>query len=122
MVIVPIFHGYEAAYKTKKAKAEAQLYRSRLEDAKEMICLEVSKYSNERSEALESLLMAESNLESAEENLRTAMIGFEEGVVDANTAMAAQTAWLKAHSEYIESGIALQIASVNLQKAQGDIK
>ena len=87
-----------------------------------MICLEVSKYSNERSEALESLLMAESNLESAEENLRTAMIGFEEGVVDANTAMAAQTAWLKAHSEYIESGIALQIASVNLQKAQGDIK
>ena len=122
MVSIPIFHGYEAAYKTRKAKAEAQLYRSRLEDAKEMICLEVSKYSNERSEALESLLMAESNLESAEENLRTAMIGFEEGVVDANTAMAAQTAWLKAHSEYIESGIALQIASVNLQKAQGDIK
>ena len=122
MVNIPIFHGYEAAYKTRKAKAEAQLYRSRLEDAKEMVCLEVSKYTNEQSEALESLLKAESNLESAEENLRTATIGFEEGVVDANTAMAAQTAWLKAHSEYIESGVALQMASVNLQRAQGDIK
>ncbi|MBD5396894.1 TolC family protein [bacterium] len=122
MMNVPIFHGFEAAYKTRKAKAEAQLYRSKLEDAKEMVCLEVSKYTNERSEALESLLMAESNLESAEENLRTATIGFEEGIVDANTAMAAQTAWLKAHSEYIESGIALQMASVNLQKAQGNIK
>lgn len=122
MVSIPIFHGYEAGYRTRKAKAEAQLYRSRLEDAKEMVCLEVSKYTNEQSEALESLLKAESNLESAEENLRTATIGFEEGVVDANTAMAAQTAWLKAHSEYIESGIALQMASVNLQRAQGDIK
>ena len=117
----PVFYNeYEIlyiSYTDEKGKSQEAL-----EDAKEMICLEVSKYSNERSEALESLLMAESNLESAEENLRTAMIGFEEGVVDANTAMAAQTAWLKAHSEYIESGIALQIASVNLQKAQGDIK
>lgn len=122
MVSIPIFHGYEAAFKTRKAKAEASLYRSKLEDAKEMICLEVAKYSNEQSEALESLLMAQSNMESAEENLRTAMVGFEEGVVDANTAMSAQTAWLKAHSEYIESGIALQMASANLQKAQGNIK
>lgn len=122
MVSIPIFHGYEAAFKTRKAKAEASLYRSKLEDAKEMICLEVEKYSNEQSEALESLLMAQSNMESAEENLRTAMVGFEEGVVDANTAMSAQTAWLKAHSEYIESGIALQMASANLQKAQGNIK
>ena len=122
MVSIPIFHGYEAAFKTRKAKAEARLYRSKLEDAKEMICLEVAKYSNEQSEALESLLMAQSNMESAEENLRTAMVGFEEGVVDANTAMSAQTAWLKARSEYIESGIALQMASANLQKAQGNIK
>lgn len=122
MMNIPIFHGFEAAYKTRKAKTEAQLYRNKLEDAKEMVCLEVSKYANEQSEALESLLMAESNLESAEENLRTATIGFEEGMVDANTAMAAQTAWLKAHSEYIESGIALQMASVNLQRAQGNIK
>jgi len=121
MVSIPIFHGYEAAYKTKKAKMEAGLYRSRLEDAKEMICLEVTKYSNEQSEALENLLMAESNLANAEENLRTATIGFEEGVVDSNTALAAQTAWLKAHSEYIESGIALQMASANLRMAQGDI-
>lgn len=122
MMNIPIFHGFEAAYKTRKAKTEAQLYRNKLEDAKEMVCLEVSKYANEQSEALESLFMAESNLESAEENLRTATIGFEEGMVDANTAMAAQTAWLKAHSEYIESGIALQMASVNLQRAQGNIK
>ena len=121
MVSIPIFHGYEAAYKTKKAKTEAKIYRSRLEDAKEMVCLEVSKCTNEKNEAMESLLMAESNLESAEENLRTAMLGFEEGVVDCNTAMAAQTAWLKDSSEYIESGIALQIASVSLRKAEGII-
>lgn len=120
VVSIPVFHGYEAAYKTKKAKAEAQLYRSKLEDAREMISLEVTKCANELDEASEHLVMAKSGLENAEENLRTAMIGFEAGVVDANTTLAAQTAWLKAHTEYIESGIAVQIASVGLRKAQGD--
>jgi hypothetical protein len=64
--------------------------------------------------------MAESNLSCAEENLRTATIGFEEGVIEANTALAAQTAWLKAHSEFIDAGIELQMLAANLNKAEGN--
>ena len=122
VVKIPIFHGFEANYKTKKAKAEAELYRLKLDDAKEMISLEVSKVSNQQSEAAEYLLLTESNLDSAEENMRHAMVGFAEGVVDANTALAAQTAWLKAHSEFIEAGIALQMSNVEMQRVQGNIK
>lgn len=118
---VPIFHGYEAGYKTRKAKAEAELYRTKLLDSKEMVSLEVSKISHERQEAMERLEMSMANMENAEENLRTATVGFEEGVVEANLALAAQTAWLKAHSEYIDAGIALQMATADLQRAQGNI-
>lgn len=121
VVNVPIFHGYEAGYKTKKAKAEAALYKTKLIDSKEMVSLEVSKISHEQQEALERLEMSRANMANAEENLRTATVGFAEGVVEANLALAAQTAWLQAHSEYIDAGIALQMATADLQRAQGNI-
>ena len=122
VVNVPIFHGFEALNKTRKAKAEATLYRSQLEDAKELINLQVTQLRKQETEALEKLGMAESNLSSAEENLRSATIGFNEGVITANTAMAAQTAWLQAHSEYIDAGIELQMLASNIDKAEGNHK
>lgn len=121
MVQIPIFHAFEATNKTRKAKAEATLYRSRYQDACEMINLEVSRLRMLQDEAYERLAMAAGNLASAEENLRTATAGFREGVVDTNTALAAQTAWLKAHSEYIDAGIELQINNVDLSRAEGRI-
>lgn len=122
MINIPIFHGTEALQKTRKAKAEATLFRSQLEEAKELINLQVTQLRKQQNEALDKLDMAESNLKSAEENLRTASIGFEAGVVTANVALAAHTAWLKAQSEYIDAGIELQMNYVNLQKAEGNYK
>lgn len=120
VVNVPIFHAFEALQKTRKAKAEATLYQSQLEDAKNLINLQVTQLRKQENETLEKLTMAESNLSNAEENLRSATIGFEEGVVDADTALAAQTAWLQAHSEYIDAGIELQMLAANLDKAEGN--
>lgn len=120
LVTVPIFHGTEALQKTRKAKAESAIYRSKYDDACEMINLQVEQLRKQRNEALERLRMAESALESAEENLRTATIGFEEGIVNANTTLQAQTAWMQAHSEYIDAGVELQINHTNLLKAQGE--
>lgn len=122
MVSVPIFHGFEALQKTRKAKAEATLYKAQYDNAKDLISLQVSQLRKQQGEALEKLQMAQNNLESAEENLRKATIGFEEGVTDANVALAAQTAWLQAHSEYIDAGIELQMNFSELQKAEGNNK
>lgn len=118
-VSVPIFHGFEANLKTRRAKAEARIYRSKYEDACNMIELEVTQLRQQRGEAYEKLAMAKSNLESAQENLRTATLGFEAGVVDANTALSAHTAWLQAQSEFIDAGIEIQMNNVNLYKAEG---
>lgn len=119
LVNVPIFHGTEAIQKTKKAKAEAALTQYRLDDAKEMISLQVAQLRQQEGEALEKLTMAESNLENAEENLRVATAGWNEGMIASNVVLQAQTAWLQAHSEYIETGVELQMCSVNLAKAEG---
>lgn len=119
---IPIFHGFEALQKTRKAKAEATLYISKLDEAKELINLQVTQLRKQLDEALEKVEMAENNLKSAEENLRKASVGFEAGVVTTNTALAAHTAWLQAHSEFIDAGIELQITNANLQKAEGNYK
>lgn len=119
LVNVPIFHGTEAIQKTRKAKAEAALTQYRLDDAKEMISLQVAQLRQQEGEALEKLTMAESDLENAEENLRVATAGWNEGMIASNVVLQAQTAWLQAHSEYIETGVELQMCSVNLAKAEG---
>lgn len=118
-VNIPIIHGCQSMNKVRKAKAEAVLTRYRLEDAKEMVTLQVAQLRKQEEETLEKLNMAESNLDSAEENLRTATIGFSEGVIPANTVLEAQTAWMKAHSEYIDAGVELQLCAVSLASAEG---
>lgn len=122
MVSVPLFHGTEALQKTLKAKTEAQMYRTKYDDACALINLQVEQLTKQENEALERMRMAESNLESAEENLRVAMIGYEEGVVDTIVTLQAQTAWMQAHSEYIDAGVDLQMNHSNLLKAQGEYR
>ena len=119
MVSIPIFHGFEAQNKVRKAKSEVNIYRDQLDEARKLISLQVEQSRKLCVEAQEKLTMAQANLASAEENLRTATIGFENGVIDTNTALAAQTAWLSAHSEYIDAGIDYQIANTSLQRAEG---
>ena len=122
MVKVPIFHGMESLNKYRKAEAERQVYASKLDDARELISLQVTQQRNLCDEAARKYLMAESNLSSAEENLRNATLGYEAGVIPTNTVLAAQTAWLSAHSEYLDAGIEWQMATSLLQKVEGNYK
>ena len=119
MVNIPLFHGLENTNKYRKAQAEASLYRTQLEDAKEKIELQVTRERKAYGEAREKLSMAQAHLASAEENLRTATIGFEAGVISTSTVLSAQTAWLSAHSDCLDAGTELQMAAAALRKAEG---
>ena len=117
-VKIPIIHGCESWQKVRKAKAEAVIAEYRLEDARDKILLQITRLRKQEAEAREKLEMAENSLESAEENLRTATIGYSEGVIPSNTVMAAQSAWMKAHSEYIDAGVELQMTADALARAE----
>ena len=56
-----------------------------------------------------------------ETDIRKATVGYEAGVVPTNTVLGAQTAWLSAHSDYIDAGIELQMAAASLNKAEGNL-
>ena len=117
-VKIPIIHGCESWQKVRKAKAEAAIAEYKLEDARDKIMLQITKLRKQEAEAREKLEMAGNSLESAEENLRTATIGYSEGVIPSNTVMVAQSAWMKAHSEYIDAGVELQMTADALARAE----
>jgi len=119
VVSIPIFHATEGYQKIRKAEAEAKMYRLRYEDACDMVSLQVEQLSRNQDEALENLEMAKSNLDCADENLRAAMLGHSEGVISADVALQAQTAWVKAQTECIDAGIEVQLNHSKLLKAQG---
>lgn len=119
---VPIWHWGGNYYKYKAAKAETNVQRMALEDAKDKVRLQVSQARFKFSEAYKTLNMTHDNLESADENLRCAQIGFREGVLTANDVIAAQTAWLQAYSENIDAGIGVRLCNVYLSKVLGIMK
>lgn len=119
MAKIPILQWGEGANKIRKAKADEKIAQYKLEDAKEKIMLQVNQYERQIDEAKSRVKMAEEKMSDAEENLRMATLGFNEGVIPSSGLTEAQTAWLQAHSEYIDSKIDWIMAKVYLQKATG---
>lgn len=122
MVSVPIWHWGEGLYKVKAAKSEARIAQYQLDDAKEKIELQVSQSTFKVNEAAKKLVMAEKNMEKADENLRYATLGFEEGVIPASNVLEAHTAWLSARSEKIDAQIDVKLTEIYLKKATGALE
>lgn len=122
MVQIPIWNWGEGMYKVKAAKAEANIARYQLADAKEKVELQVSQASYKVDEAAKRLSMAEKNLEKADENLRYAKLGFMEGVIPTSNVLEAQTAWLSAQSDKIDAQIDVKLTEVYLRKSMGVLK
>ena len=118
---VPVWNWGEGKYKVRAAKAEADVASYRLSDAREKIELEVSQASFRVNEANKKLGLSLKNLEKADENLRTAQVGFKEGVITTTDLLQAQTAWLQAHSDKIDSQIEVKLTRAAFSKALGTL-
>ena len=119
MVKIPLWHWGGDYAKSRAAAVDETVMRLRLDDAREMVNLQVSQASYKAQEAYKTYHATLANLESADENLRTATVGFREGVVTSDDVMAAQTAWLKANSENIDAMIDVRLSNTYLSKVLG---
>lgn len=122
MVKIPLWHWGGNYNRYKSAKSETVIRRLELEDAKDKITLQVNQASYKMQEAVKIYKATQTNLQKAEENLRTALIGFKEGVIVSDDVLMAQTAWLKAHSEAIDAQIDLRLCEVYLEKVIGELR
>ncbi len=116
---VPLWHWGEGKYKVRAAQAEAEVARLQVAEVREKIELQVAQSAFGVNEANKKYAMSLKNREKAEENLRTAQVGFKEGVIATSDLLAAQTAWLQAQSDKIDAQIDIKLARALLEKNMG---
>ena len=121
MVKVPLSGWWEGTYRRNSAKAETRIKTLEWQDAREKIELQVNQSVYKVNEAGKKLIASSRNMENAEENLRRANFGFEEGVIPALNLMEAQTAWVSARSSLIDAKIEVKLTEVYLSKALGKL-
>lgn len=119
---VPVWHWGEGRYKVRAAKAEAEVASLQMADVREKIELQVRQSAFSVKEADKKYGLSLKNLEKADENLRTAQVGFREGVIVTSDLLAAQTAWLQAQSDKIDAQIDMKLTRAALSKALGTLQ
>ena len=119
---VPIWNWGDVAYKVRAAKGATTIATLEMEEAREKMELQVNQSNFRVNEANKKLLLAQASQQRADENLRMATLGFQEGVISSTTVMEAQTAWLQAQSQRIDAEIDVQLSRVNLQKSLGTLR
>lgn len=122
MVTIPLWHWGGNYYKYKAAESEEATKKLELQDAEELVSLQVSQAQFRAEESVKTYKMTNSNLTSANENLRSATLGFKEGVATVDNVMEAQTAWLKANSENIDAAIDIRLCDTYLSKVLGTLQ
>ena len=119
LVRVPIWNWGDVMYKVRATKGATAIASLELEEAREKIELQVNQNTFKVDEANKRLAMAEASIKRADENLSTANLGFQEGVISPTVVMEAQTAWLQAQSQKIDAEIDVKLSQVDLQKSLG---
>lgn len=121
MVSIPILHWGGNYNKYRAARSQQTIMDLQLQDAKEKVELQVTQAAFKAQEALKTYDMTLTNMSKAEENLRSAQLGFRESVLTADDVMKAQTAWLQANSEKIDAAIDVHLCDVYLSKVLGTL-
>ena len=121
MLTIPIWHWGGNYNKYRAAKSQTIMARMELDNAKDLINLQVSQSAFKAQEAVKTYNTTLANLSKANENLRQANLGFREGVMTTDNVMEAQTAWLKANSETIDALIDVHLSDVYLSKVLGTL-
>jgi outer membrane protein TolC len=119
LVRVPIWNWGDVMYKVRASKGATTIANLELAEARELIELQVNQNTFRVNEANKKLTMAQANIARADENLRTANLGYKEGVITLTTVMEAQTAWLQAQSQKIDAEVDVKLSQVDLQKSLG---
>ncbi|MBQ8487422.1 MAG: TolC family protein [Prevotella sp.] len=121
LVRIPIWNWGDVMYKVRASKNATTILNLELEEAKEKIELQATQTAYQMDEANKRLTLAETSVKQADENLRTANLGFSEGVIAPTTVMEAQTAWLQAKSQQIDAEIDVRLSQVNMKKVMGTL-
>ena len=121
VVSMPIFTWGERKSKLNAAKVKQQRARLELDDAREMIDLQIRQNQFKHTESLKKVEMTKLSKEQAEENMRTAKENMLEGRTRLSELLEAQVQWESASSDYIDALIEVKTTLSELEKSTGEI-
>ncbi len=116
---IPLFNFGEGRRKIRGAKIEQEIALLKINEAEEMMQMEIKKNSNEWQEAMLKMEFAKQTLEQASENMRISKNKYEQGTILLADYLESQTAWKKAMTDYIEVKSECKLAQVRWKKAAG---
>ncbi|MGC3977517.1 MAG: TolC family protein [Paludibacteraceae bacterium] len=119
---IPLFHFGDRIHTLNASKAQSRIAELELEEAKEKMTLQINQSTYKVLESIKKEQATSKNIEQAEENLRLANEGFNEGVITSTDILGAQTAWLSAKSDDIDAKIDVMLNQLYLKRASGTIE
>jgi len=121
-VKIPIFGWGEGRNKVKSAQADYEISKLKMEDARELMELELAQARFNMKDARSRVEMTHLSLEQAEENLRVSKNMYELGEESLTDYLEAQVQWQKAKSELIEAKAELKLSETRYLKATGKLE
>ena len=116
MLEVPISDLFSGAFKRRQAKAEHRVKQLELAEARSKINLQIKQALRTADDARRAYTTALSAVKMAEENMRYAKAGYDEGVIPLLNYTMAQTAWMSAQDSLIDAQIRVLLTESKLKK------
>ena len=116
MLEVPISDLFSGTFKRRQAKAEHRVKQLELAEARSKINLQIKQALRTADDARRAYTTALSAVKMAEENMRYAKAGYDEGVIPLLNYTMAQTAWMSAQDSIIDAQIRVRLTESKLKK------
>ena len=116
MLEVPISDLFSGTFKRRQAKAEHRVKQLELAEARSKINLQIKQALRTADDARRAYTTALSAVKMAEENMRYAKAGYDEGVIPLLNYTMAQTAWMSAQDSLIDAQIWVLLTESKLKK------
>ena len=116
MLEVPISDLFSGTFKRRQAKAEHRVKQLELAEARSKINLQIKQALRTADDARRAYTTALSAVKMAEEDMRYAKAGYDEGVIPLLNYTMAQTAWMSAQDSLIDAQIRVLLTESKLKK------
>ena len=116
MLEVPISDLFSGTFKRRQAKAEHRIKQLELAEARSKINLQIKQALRTADDARRAYATVLSAVKMAEENMRYAKAGYDEGVIPLLNYTMAQTAWMSAQDSLIDTQIRVLLTESKLKK------
>lgn len=118
-VAVPITDWWGGSYNIKKRRIETRMAKNQLEDASQLLMINMTNSWNDIVSARDKISIALESITQAEENLRLNKAYYEAGIVNLTDLLEAQALYKSSNDEYVESYGNFKIKTLNYRQATG---